>query len=89
MITINVMSSKDIHEERIMNSNSDSIKIIFDKADEVIKKLSKSLLSKYQIGLQVSMKESGFIFDYVDLLQCKCYKINKKCSRSYRVSGFD
>ena len=48
MITINVMCSKDIHEERIMNSNSDSIKIIFDKADEVIKKLSKSLLSKYQ-----------------------------------------
>ena len=66
MITINVMSSKDIHKERIMNSNSDSIKIIFDKADEVIKKLSKSLLSKYQIGLQVSMKGSGFIFDYVD-----------------------
>ena len=60
------MSSKDIHEECIMNSNSDSIKIIFDKADEVIKKLSKSLLSKYQIGLQVSMKRSGFIFDYVD-----------------------
>ena len=60
------MSSKDIHEECIMNSNSDSIKIIFDKADEVIKKLSKSLLSKYQIGLQVSMKGSGFIFDYVD-----------------------
>ena len=31
------MSSKDIHEERIMNSNSDSIKIIFDKADESLK----------------------------------------------------
>ena len=35
----------------------------YDKADEVIKELFESLLSKYQIGLETSMTGSNFIFD--------------------------
>ena len=41
--------------------------MINDKA--VIKELSKSLLFRYQIGLETSLKGSGFIFDCDDLLR--------------------
>ena len=64
------MSSKDNDEERVMYSN--------DKAHEVIEELFQSLLSKYQIGLETSMKGSDFIFDCVNLLYWKCHKINFK-----------
>ena len=39
-----------------------------DKSDEVIKELVESLLPRYQIGLETSMKGSDFIFDCVNLL---------------------
>ena len=42
------MSSKDNDEERVMYSS--------DKAHEVIEELFQSLLSRYQIGLETSMK---------------------------------
>ena len=46
--------------------NSDNIKIMInDKAEEVIKELFQSLLSRYQIGLETSMKGSEFVFDCV------------------------
>ena len=45
---------------------SDNIKIMInDKADEVIKELFQSLLSRYQIGLETSMKGSEFVIDCV------------------------
>ena len=47
-------------------------------------KLSKTffnLLSRYQIGLELSMRGSGF--DGVKLLSYKCHKINFKCGGSY------
>ena len=53
------MSSKDNDEERVMYSS--------DKAHEVIEELFQSLLSRYQIGLETSMKGSDFIFDCVNL----------------------
>ena len=64
------MSSKDNDEERVMYSS--------DKAHEVIEELFQSLLSRYQIGLETSMKGSDFIFDCVNLPYWKCHKINFK-----------
>ena len=65
-IPINFMSSKDNDEEHVMHSKSDNIKIMSnDKADEVIEELFQSLLSRYQVGLEASMKVSDFV--------CNCF----------------
>ena len=78
------MSSKDTDEECVMHSRSDNIEIIIKfKADEIIVELFKSLLSRYQIGLDTSIKGSDFIFDCVLLLYNKCHKINPNCGGSY------
>ena len=57
--------------------------MIDDKAEEVIKKLFDSLIKKYQIGLEKSVKVSDFIYDCVHLLFFKCHKINFKQGGSY------
>ena len=59
-----------------MHSKSDNKEImIYDKADEVLKDLFESLVSRYQIGLETSMKGSDSIFGCVHSLYCKCHKI--------------
>ena len=59
-----------------MHSKSDNKEIkINGKADEVIEKLFKSLLNKYQNNLETLMKGSDFIFDYVNFLYYKCHKV--------------
>ena len=53
----------------VMRSKSDNIEImISDKADEVIEELFQSLLSRYQIGLETSVRVSDFIFDFIIVL---------------------
>ena len=48
---------------------SDKTEIIFQNtADEVNEELFKSLLERYQIGFETSMKGSEFIFNCVNLL---------------------
>ena len=59
-------------------SNNKEIKIN-DKADEVIENFLKSLLNRYHINLELSMRGSNFIFDCVHLLCYKYYRINPKC----------
>ena len=60
-----------------MISKSDNIEIIInDKPDEVIQELFQSVLSRYWIGLETSMKVSDFVFDFVHLLHYYCHKIN-------------
>ena len=49
--------------------------MINDKEDDVIEKNFQSLLSRYQIRLETSMKGSGFIFGCLNLLQ---YKFHRK-----------
>ena len=62
-----------------MHSKSDNVELIItNKADEVIKQLFHSLLSRYQNRLGTSMRSSDFIFDCVHLLFYKCHKINFK-----------
>ena len=45
--------------------------MINDKVNEFFKEI---FISRYQIGLETSMKVSIFLFDYVHLLYYKCHK---------------
>ena len=67
-----------------MHSKSDNIEIMInEKADKVSEKRFESLLNRYHIGLETSMRRSDFIFDCVHLLYHKCHKINFKRGGSY------
>ena len=52
-----------------MYSKSDKVEIMmgFDN-NEIIEKLFDSILKRYQEGLEVSVKGSDFILDYVESL---------------------
>ena len=68
-IAVNFMSSRDNVEKHVMYSKSDNIEIMInDKADKVIGEPFQSLLSRYEIRLETSMKISDFVFDCVHLL---------------------
>ena len=83
-IAIKFMSFKDNGEERIMVSKSDNIEIMsHDKPDETIEDLFESILSRYQIGLETSTKDSDFIFDCIISLYYKFHKVNLNNSGSY------
>ena len=67
-----------------MYSKSGYIEIMInEKSSEDIGQLFPSLLSRYQIWLETSMKGSDFVFDYIYLLYCKCHKTNFNNGRSY------
>ena len=67
-----------------MCSKSDKIEfLIYDNANEVIEELFKSLLCRYQIGLETSMRGIYFLFDCVHLLYYKCNKVNSNRGGSY------
>ena len=53
-----------------------------DKPDEIIEECFDSLKNRYQSNLEL-MKDSEFVFDYVQLLYYKCHKINPNRGRSY------
>ena len=79
-IAINFIFSKDVDEERVMHSKSNNIEFMpYDNANEVVNDLLESLLSRYQIGLETSMRGRDFISDSVQMLCYKCQKINFKC----------
>ena len=60
-----------------MHSKSNNIEFMsYDNVNEVVNELFESLLSRYRIGLETSMKGSDLIFDSVQLLYYKCRKIN-------------
>ena len=46
--------------------------VVNDQA--VIEELFQSLLTRYQIALEIAMKGSCFIFDHVHLLYYECHK---------------
>ena len=50
-----------------MHSKRNNIEILINEADEVIEELFKSLLNRYQIGLETSVRGSDFIFDCINL----------------------
>ena len=76
-LTTTIKSSKGTEEEGVMHSNSDSIEITI--TDEAAGERFESLLFRYQISLEKSMKGSDFSSDYLDLLNYKCYNKKLNC----------
>ena len=67
-----------------MHSTSSNTKFMtYENSNDVFDELFESLLSKYQIGLETSMRGSNFIFDSVQILHYKCHKTNFKSAGSY------
>ena len=78
------MLSTDSNEKRTMYPESDSsIVMIGNDTDEIIQEHLHSLLHKYKIGLDQSMKGSNFIFDYVSGIHYICNKVNLDRGVSY------
>ena len=85
-MAINFISSKKYSDEtpRTMHTKSDNIEIIMgSQTGEIIEERFKSLLQKYQEGLEESMKESEFIFDSVDAFYYNLNKISLNRGGSY------
>ena len=84
IIVINFISSKYVDEERVMHSKSNNIEfMLYDNANEVVNEIFQSFLSRYQIGLETSMRGGDFIFDSVQLMYYNCLKLNFRCGGSY------
>ena len=67
-----------------MHSRSNNIEFMpYDNANEVVSELFESLLSRYQTGLETSMRGGYFIFDSVQLFYYKCHKLSFKRGGSY------
>ena len=67
-----------------MYSTSGNIKFTsYNDANEVVNELFQSRRSKYQDNLETSMIGSDFIFDSVQLMHYKFYKVNFKRGSSY------
>ena len=78
-MSVNFISSKDSDETRNMHTKSNNIEIMVgSETDEIIEELFKSLLQRYQEGLEESMKGSEFIFDSVNLLHYHLQKTSLK-----------
>ena len=67
-----------------MYTNSDNIVIMIDyETDEIINKIFKSLLERYQKELEESMRGCKSGFDSVDLLHYRLHKISPNRDGSY------
>ena len=69
-MAINFISSKeDSDETHTMRTKSDNIEIMLgSETDEIIEELFKSLLQRYQEGLEETMRATEFIFHRFDAL---------------------
>ena len=86
-MAINFISSKVSDETCNIHAKSNKLEILVgSKTDEIIKELFKSLLQRYQEGLEESMNGSEFIFDSVDVLYNNLNKISLNRGGSYVVS---
>ena len=71
-------------ETRIMHTRSDNTEIMIgDDNDDIIEKIFKSLLQKYEENLQNKMRGSDFEFDGVNFLYYDFNKINLNKGGSY------
>ena len=81
---LNRMSSRDDDDKQLMHSKRDNIEImIVNKTDGIINELFESFLTRYQLGLERSMKGSDFVFDSIDGIHYKCNKISLNCGEAY------
>ena len=80
----NFMLSKYNDDKQLMHSKSDGIEFMTSsKTDEIINELSESLFTKYQLGLEESMKGSDNVFDSISGMHYKCNKISLNCGGLY------
>ena len=83
-IVINSMASEGKEEECVMHLKRDNKEIMINnKVDEVTEERLQSLLSRYQIGLEASIKDSDFVFDCAHLFYYKGDRINPNRGGSY------
>ena len=72
MIEFNFTYSKDVDEECVMHSRIDNIEFMsYDNINEIVIEFFKSLLSRYQIGLETSNERELFFLDSVQILNYK------------------
>ena len=76
------MSSKGFKETRTMYSDNIEI-FIGNETDQIIEVLFKSLLERYQKGLEGSMRGSEFVNDSIDLLYYKLHRISLNRGEPY------
>ena len=77
IIAINFISSKDSNETCTMRTKSDKMEIMMgSETDETTEELFESHLQKYQEKLEESINGSDFVFNSIDLLYKKLYKIS-------------
>ena len=84
-MAIDFISSKEgCDETGTMHAKSDNIEIMMgSETDEIIEEIFKSLLQRYQEGLEESMKRSELIFDSADLLYYDLNKVSLNRGGSY------
>ena len=84
-MAINFISSKeDSDETRTMHAKSDNIEIMFgSETGEITEEIFKSLLQRYQEGLEESMRGSEFTFDRADALYYNLIEISLGRGGSY------
>ena len=84
-MAINFISSKrDPDETRTIHAKICNVEIMLgSETDEIIEELFKSLLQRYQEGLEESMRGSEFIFDSVDALYYDLNKLSLNRGGSY------
>ena len=84
IMKINSISSKNYNDVRNMYSKSDNVEIMMSTDNiEIIEKLFDSILKRCQEGLEVSMRGSDFVFDYVESLNYIFHKIDLKRGGSF------
>ena len=70
-----------------MHTKSHNVDMIGNETDEIIEKLSESVLQNYQKDLEESMKESEFIFDGVDILYYCLQQLSLKRTESSYIDS--
>ena len=87
-MSISFISFKDSDETCNMHTKSNNIEIMVgSETDEISEELFKSLLQKYQEGLEESVKGSEFLFDSVNLLHYHFQKASLKRTRSSYIDS--
>ena len=83
-MAINFISSKDSDKTRTMHTKSNNVEIMIgSNTNEIIKDLFKSVLQKYQEGLEESMRGSEFVYDSVNVLYYNLNKVSLSRGGSY------
>ena len=83
-MAVKFIPPKDSNEIRTMHTISHNIETLMgNETDEIIEDIFKSLLQRYQEGLETSMRGNKFVFDSADLLYHKLPKTSLNRGGSY------